>query len=66
MPMVRMTSFVRDFWAAKTCSTAERTVARAALARRMCAGIGRPRGFGRCSSAVRPRRSSRVRFALER
>ena len=33
MPMVRMNRHIRCFWVAKTCSTAERILERAALAR---------------------------------
>jgi cation transport ATPase-like protein len=37
-----LTRIARHFWAAKTCSTRERTRARVALPRLMCAGIGLP------------------------
>src|SRR5512132_1355768 len=37
----------RHFCAAKTCSTRERTLARVALPRAMCVGIGLPLGLAR-------------------
>ena len=40
MPTVRTTRPSRHFWAAETCSTRERTRARATLPRTRCAGIG--------------------------
>lgn len=46
MPMVWMNSSMRCFWPANTCSTAERTAERLALALAMCSGSGR-RGIRR-------------------
>src|SRR5690348_10940409 len=43
MPTVRTTRLSHCFWAAKTCSTADRTLPRVALPRRMLSGIGLPR-----------------------
>jgi|GEM_PF-1638963 len=48
MPMVRMNRPMRCFWPAKTCSTAERTAERLALAMAMCSGSGR-RGMRFCA-----------------
>ena len=45
MPMVRTHRAMRDFCVAKTCSTAERTFERAALARWCRRSIGLPLGF---------------------
>ena len=45
MPMVRMNRPMRCFCRANTCSTAERTVDRFALALAMRSGIACPRGF---------------------
>ena len=42
MPMLRMNGPMRCFWVAKTCSTAERTLDRAALARWRWGGGGLP------------------------
>src|SRR5512132_375045 len=59
LPTVRMTRARRHFCAAKTCSTRERTLARVALPRAMCVGIGLPLGLA--AEILGPGRAARAR-----
>lgn len=66
MPMVRTDRAIRDFCVAKTCSTAERTFERAALARWRRRSIGLPLGLRKWIIDLSLARRIAVSFFAER
>lgn len=67
-PMLRMTSFIRAFCRAKTCSTLARTMdfPASVLALAVCFGIGLPADFRRWMRLDLPRSLRKSSLALER
>ena len=66
MPIVRTTRCMRCFWPAKTCSAADRTIERFALALAVRTGIGRFGGFLRWMWLVSRQRLRKASFFFDR
>ena len=66
LPIQRMESSIGPLSCAKTCSTPARTFERVAVPRRMCLGIGLPRGFLRWMWERNPLAFSQASLRAER